>query len=141
MIANKTYLMYKDPASEGSAEFEKLCDIKDFPALGGKPELVEVTTLSDLMKKYEPGIADSEGMEFKVNYDLTLYKKIKGYADQNIDYAIYFGATSENVPDGHNGKFGFTAKCSIYVDGADNVNAPVEMVLTLTPSSEIDVIE
>lgn len=48
-----TYLMYK---ASGSSEFTKLVDIKNFPDLGGEPERVDVTTLSDRVRKYAMGV-------------------------------------------------------------------------------------
>jgi len=42
----KTFLMH-----EQSGTYEKLIDIKEFPDLGGAPEMIDVTTLSDKMMK------------------------------------------------------------------------------------------
>ena len=54
-MAISTYgisLMYKETGST----YTKLIDIKDFPDLGGAPEMLETTTLSDSMQTYIPGI-------------------------------------------------------------------------------------
>lgn len=50
----KTYLMYK--ATTAATEYTKLLDIKSFPDLGGEPERIDVTTLSDKIRKYTPGV-------------------------------------------------------------------------------------
>lgn len=42
----QTYLMHGT-----SGSYTKLCDIKEFPDLGGEPEQVEITTLSDSMRR------------------------------------------------------------------------------------------
>ena len=47
----KTFLMQKK-----NTAYEKLVDIKSFPDLGGAPELLETTTLSDSMQTYIEGI-------------------------------------------------------------------------------------
>ena len=43
----KIFLMKKATAGE---TYEKVIDIKDFPDLGGAPEMLETTTLSDKMQ-------------------------------------------------------------------------------------------
>ncbi len=47
----KSFLMHKV-----SDKWEKLVDIKSFPDLGGSPELIETTTLSDPMTTNIMGI-------------------------------------------------------------------------------------
>jgi len=65
-----TYLMYK---ASGSSEFTKLVDIKNFPDLGGEPERVDVTTLSDRVRKYAMGVQDLASFTFGANY-IAVYK-------------------------------------------------------------------
>ena len=43
----KVFLMKKKTTPEET--YEKLVDIKEFPDLGGEPEMLETTTLSDNM--------------------------------------------------------------------------------------------
>ena len=47
----KVFLMKKSTST-----YEKLVDIKEFPDLGGEPEMLETTTLSDNMQTYIAGI-------------------------------------------------------------------------------------
>lgn len=47
----KVFLMHK-AGSEGT--YTKLIDIKEFPDLGGEPEMLETTTLSDNMRPILP---------------------------------------------------------------------------------------
>ena len=49
----------------------KLLDIKSFPDLGGAPEQIETTTLSDAAKTYIQGIQDQQALEFTANYTKT----------------------------------------------------------------------
>ena len=131
----KTFLMH-----DNSGTYEKLIDIKEFPDLGGEPEMIDVTTLSDKISKYVPGIQSNEGLSFTCNYtkaDYTAVKALEGKANEK--YAVWFGGTEsggEVTPDGSNGKFAFDGELSVFVNGA-GTNAPVEMTITIAPSSEI----
>ena len=64
-----TFLMHKKETA-----WEKLLDITEFPDLGGDPELLETTTLSDKMQTYVNGVQSNDGMTFNANYDHTEYK-------------------------------------------------------------------
>ena len=68
----KIFLMQKT-----STDWEKVVDIKEFPDLGGSPEMLETTTLSDRMQTYIPGIQSLDALEFTTNYTLDDYKKLK----------------------------------------------------------------
>ena len=131
----KTFLMH-----DNSGSFEKLIDIKEFPDLGGAPEMIDVTTLSDKISKFVPGVQSNDGLSFTANYtkaDFTAVKALEG--KPNEKYAVWFGGTEsggEVTPDGSNGKFAFDGELSVFVNGA-GTNAPVEMTITIAPSSEI----
>lgn len=129
-----TFLMHKN-----SSSWEKLLDIKEFPDLGGEPELLETTTLSDNMQTYVNGVQSSDGLEFTANYDLTTYKALKALENKNEEYAVWFGGTetaNAPTPTGDLGKFGFTGALSVYVAGA-GVNEVREMTITIAPSTPI----
>lgn len=131
----KVYLMKK-----GDLEaFEKLVDIKEFPDLGGEPEMLETTTLSDNMQTYISGIQSMEGLTFTANYDLEAYKTLKELEGKTNTYAVWFGATgdgAEATPDGSNGKFKFDGQLSVYPVGG-GVNEVVDMTITIAPSTPI----
>ena len=132
----KTYLM-----QEGSSpdQWTKVVDIKDFPALGGEPEMLETTTLSDNMQTYIPGIQSLEALTFTCNYDVDDFETLKALEGQDKHYAVWFGATGEGTaatPDGSRGKFDFNGQLSVYVD-AGEVNAVVNMIVTIAPSTPI----
>lgn len=131
-----TYLMKK-----GSGEtYSKLVDIKDYPDLGGSPEMLETTTLSDKMQTFILGIQKSDSLEFTCNYDKTTYTTLKDLEGDELDLAIYFGGTESSgvvTPTGANGKFKFKGSLSVHLTGK-GVNEVREMVLTIAASTVID---
>ena len=76
-----TFLMHKKETA-----WEKLLDITEFPDLGGDPELLETTTLSDKMQTYVNGVQSNDGMTFNANYDHTEYKALKALEGKNEEY-------------------------------------------------------
>lgn len=131
-----TYLMKKGPGET----YSKLVDIKDYPDLGGSPEMLETTTLSDKMQTFILGIQKSDSLEFTCNYDKTTYTTLKGLEGDELDLAIYFGGTESSgvvTPTGANGKFKFKGSLSVHLTGK-GVNEVREMVLTIAASTVID---
>jgi len=101
----KIFLMKKSTTA-----YEKLIDIKEFPDLGGAPEMLETTTLSDNMQTYIPGIQSLDALEFNTNYTLEEYKKLKALEGTDTEYAVWFGGTESGdtvTPTGSDGKFKF----------------------------------
>ena len=133
-MAISTYgisLMYKE--GTGST-YTKLIDIKDFPDLGGAPEMLETTTLSDNMQTYIPGIQTLDALEFTANYTLTDYKKIKAMEGKDTAFAVWFGA------EGADGKFNFNGQISAFPVGG-GVNEVVGMTISIAPSTPITMAE
>lgn len=131
-----TFLMKKDT---GDTAYSKLTDIKDFPNLGGEPEMIETTTLSDNMQTYIAGIQSLDAMSFTQNYTLDEYKSIKQYEGRTVSYSVWFGGTGDGAsvtPTGSNGKFNFDGQLSVYVLGAA-VNEVVNAQITIAPSTPI----
>lgn len=132
----KVFLMHK--ASSGDT-YTKLIDIKEFPDLGGEPEMLETTTLSDNMQTYIAGIQSMDGLSFSANYDMTEYQNLKALEGKKESYAVWFGGTESSgtvTPDGSNGKFAFDGELSVYPVGG-GVNEVVGMNITIAPSSPI----
>jgi hypothetical protein len=130
----KTFLMKKN-----ATVYEKVIDIKDFPDLGGSPETLETTTLTNKMQTSIPGIQKMDALEFTCNYTLNDYKTLKALEGTETDYAVWFGGTEASgtvTPDGTNGKYAFKGYLSVYPVGG-GVNEVVEMKVTITPSTEI----
>lgn len=132
----KIFLMMKN-----SSTYEKLIDIKDFPDLGGSPEMLETTTLSDKMQTYIPGIQSLDALEFTANYTKEDFTKLKALEGQEKEFAVWFGGTEEaNVltPTGTDGKFQFKGQLSAFPVGG-GVNEVVDMKITIAPSTPITV--
>ena len=129
-MAISTYgisLMYKASASD---TYTKLIDIKDFPDLGGAPEMLETTTLSDAMQTYIEGIQSADALEFTANYtkeDYTTCNALKGI---KTPFAVFFG------DEGENGKFEFEGYLSARVNGG-GVNEVVGMTVSIAPATAI----
>lgn len=132
----KSFLMYK-PSS--SSDYKKLVDIKSYPDLGGAPELLETTTLSDNMRTNILGIQANENMDFTCNYTKEDYSKIQALEGTEQDLAVWFGGTESGgvvTPTGSEGKFSFKGNVSVYANGAE-VNAVRDMTVTAAASTPI----
>lgn len=134
----KIFLMQKNTSA-----WEKVVDIKEFPDLGGTPEMLETTTLSDKMQTYIPGIQSIDALEFTSNYTLADYKKLKALEGQDKEYAVWFGGTEAGdtvTPTGSDGKFKFNGQLSVFPVGG-GVNEVVDMTITIAPSTPISMDE
>lgn len=135
----KVFLM-KGTESSGTTTWAKLVDIKEFPDLGGEPEMLETTTLSDKMQTYIAGIQSLDGLNFTTNYNLTDFQTLKALEGQKNKYAVWFGGTESGgvvTPDGSNGKFSFEGELSVYPVGG-GVNEVVDMNISIAPSTVIE---
>jgi hypothetical protein len=106
-----------------------LCDVKDFSDLGGAPELLEITTLSDSSRTYIQGIKDQQALEFTANYDPDAYEAINALTTTTT-FTLEFGT------DGADSVFTWSGTASAYVLGA-GVNEVVEMRIVIIPSTPI----
>lgn len=134
----KIFLMQKV-----SDAYQKLIDIKDFPDLGGAPEMLETTTLSDKMQTYIPGIQSLDALEFTANYTKDDFMKLKDLEGVEHDYAVWFGGIEEAgvlTPTGTDGKFEFKGQLSAFPVGG-GVNEVVDMTVTIAPSTPINMAE
>ena len=132
----KIFLMHKV-----SSAYEKLIDIKDFPDLGGAPEMLETTTLSDNMQTYIPGIQSLDALEFNANYTKSDFDTLKAMEGTEKDFAVWFGGTESGgvlTPTGTDGKFEFKGQLSVFPTGG-GVNEVVGMTITIAPSTPITV--
>ena len=133
----KTFLMHKGASASA---YQKLVDITEFPDLGGEPEFLDTTTLSDKMRTFILGIQNNEGMVFSANYDKSDYTALKALEGQEEDYAVWFGGTEAQdgtvTPSGTDGKFSFKGQLSVRVTGAA-VNEVRGMSISIAPSTTI----
>lgn len=127
--------------ADNTDTWSKLVDIKDFPDLGGAPEMLETTTLSNGAQTYIPGIQSQEALEFTANYAKTDFDALKKLEDQELDLAVWFGGTEAAgvvTPTGSDGKFEFSGRLSVFVTGG-GVNEVVGMTISIAPSTVITV--
>ena len=130
----KTFLMTKKDQA-----YEKLVDIKDFPDLGGSPEMLETTTLSDFMQTYVEGIQAQDALEYTINYDLETYQKLLAMKGIETEFSVWFGGTEANgvvTPTGDEGKFNFKGYLSARIVGK-GVNEVREAIISIAPSTPI----
>ena len=130
----KSFLMHKKTST-----WEKLIDIKSFPDLGGAPELLETTTLSDAMTTNIMGIQSLDALEFECNYTLEDYTKLKAMEGTETEFAVWLGGSVEGgsvVPSGSDGKFEFKGQLAVYVNGG-GVNEVVNMTVSIAASTPI----
>lgn len=107
----------------------KKVDIKSFPDLGGAPEMLETTTLSDSMQTYILGIQSADAMEFEYNYDKTVYEQVEADANVRMFYSLEFGVN------GSEGKFTWEGMHSTHIVGG-GVNEVVGGVITVAPATK-----
>lgn len=137
-MAISTYKIFLMKKGTGDT-YEKFLDIKSFPDLGGAPETLETTTLSDSMQTYISGIQSLDALEFEANYTLEDYQKCKAEEGKTSSYAVWFGGTSTGgtvTPTGEHGKFEFDGQLSAFPTGG-GVNEVVGMTVTIAPSTPI----
>ncbi len=114
---------------EAAASVTKTVDIKDYPDLGGAPETLETTTLSDPMHTFINGIQSSGAMPFTINYLSATLEDILADKDTPLFYELTFGE------DGAQGTFAWGGQHDAYVKGA-GINEVPEIIMTVTPSSK-----
>jgi len=130
----KVFLMMKEAST-----YEKLIDIKDFPDLGGAPEMLETTTLSDAMQTFIEGIQSNDALEFTANYTKSDFETLAALKGQEKEFSVWFGGTEANgvaTPTGSDGKFNFKGYLSAHPVGG-GVNEVVDMAVTIAPSTVI----
>jgi hypothetical protein len=117
-----------------SGSLTKKIDIKDFPDLGGAPEMLETTTLSDAAQTFILGIQSLSSMEFTANYTKADFEAVLADAGKELNYSLEFG------DEGDEGIFEWQGEHSVYVVGA-GVNAVTEMKIVIAPSTKPELSE
>lgn len=132
----KVFLMKKGTTGD---TYEKLIDIKEFPDLGGAPEMLETTTCSDPAQTYIKGIQSQDALEFTANYAKEDYDKLSKLSGIETDYSVWFGGTEtagKATPTGSDGKYDFKGDLSVYITGG-GTNEVVSMTVSIAPSTVI----
>ena len=132
-MAISSYNVVLKTSDTAAGTYTKLVDIKDFPDLGSAPDTIEVTTLSDKMKRYVQGLQDTGSFEFTYNYTKDDFTKVVAL-DDNATH--YFELDFGNDGAGGEGSFYFAGQVSTYVSGA-GTGAVVEAKIIVTCDSEV----
>ena len=130
----KSFLMVKKTST-----YEKLIDIVSYPDLGGAPEMLEATSLSDPMTVNILGIQSLDALDFEANYDLEKYTELKAMEGKDQEFAVWLGGTESNgtvTPTGSDGKFEFGGQLAVYVNGG-GVNEVRKMTVSIAASTAI----
>lgn len=128
-----TYLMYK---ATSSGSYAKLCDIKEFPDLGGDPDMLETTSMSDATKTYILGLQDMDVLKFTANYTAATFTTLSGVTGSH-KFAVYFGENGSGTPDGHDGIFEWEGDMTCYVTGK-GTNEVREIAIAISASTPIE---
>ena len=128
--ANNTKILYKP---ETATEFKELEHLMEVPELGSAPEKIDVTTLSDGVKRYIHGIKDMGDLAFKFLYDNTsidsnykLLKELEESGDEAEFKITYPDDTSHS----------FRALVWLKMD-AGTVNGALTFTCNMTMQSDI----
>lgn len=125
MAENTIGTVLKCGAAEAS--LTKMCPIKDYPDLGGAPEMLDTTTMDDTMETSIPGVQSAGAMEFTANYTDTDYDAVSATAGKEQFYSLEFASGT---------KFTWKGQHSVYLPGA-GVNAVKEMKIVIARSTVI----
>ena len=128
LLTKDITLSYKKNSS-----YEVLDGLQEVPSLGGTPDKVEVTTLSDGSRRYIKGIKDYGDLTFKFLYqndtETSNFRVLRGLEESGkiVEWKV-------NFPDGTG--FEFSGECTVAPsDGA--VNAAITFNLTISLNSDI----
>ena len=132
LLTKDIKLSYK---KDSSSSYEVLDGLQEVPSLGGTPDKVEVTTLSDASRRYIKGIKDYGDLTFKFLYqndtETSNFRILRGLEESGkiVEWKVDF-------PDGTG--FEFSGECTVAPsDGA--ANAAITFNLTISLNSDIAV--
>lgn len=124
----------------GTLTWAKVVDIKDYADLGGSPEALDATTLTNWARVYIEGIEETQSnLTFTCNYTLADYQSVKALEGSEKHWAVWFGGTKAGTtvtPTGSAGKFQFDGYLHVHIVGK-GVNEVQEMQIDIIPTTEI----
>lgn len=130
--ANKTKLSYKTASGNIFTEIQYLMEV---PELGGEPEKIDVTVLSDTVKKYIPGIKDLGDLVFKFLYDnskpTSNYRVLKAFDEAGTSTVFKL-----EYPDGTSHQFSAIPSVKL---NAGELNGALTFSATMVLQSDITV--
>jgi len=126
-----TFLMH---STDGTA-YTKLVDIKDYPDLGGDPDTVDISTLTDWVQRNLLGRQSLDNLSFLANYTPDDYQKCVALQGAVGKFALWFDS-AEGAPAGSLGKFQWDGQITTKINGGSGVAAR-EMTITIAVSTKI----
>lgn len=139
--ASATVHTYLGISTDSGTTFKKLIDIKDFPSMGGAPEQIETTTLSNESSTFVNGVQSMDALEFLCNYTLVDYKRVKAFQDGQVyKFCIVFGksvGTGGSSVYGELGAFTWEGQLSAWLEGG-GVNGVREMRISISATTEVE---
>ena len=111
-----------------AASLTKVIDIKSFGDLGGTPNMLETTTMTDSAQTFISGILQNGEIPFTCNFNQTTYAAVKADAGKQLNYELALG------DGGDAGVFEWTGEHRIRFLGKD-VDNVLEAEVTVAPSS------
>lgn len=138
MAATNTFMSFLMHSTDGTT-YTKLADIISYPDLGGSPETIDVTTLSDRMMTNILGLQSADSMEFPILYEKGTFTTIKKLENKTEHYSVWLGGDDDGTtvtPTGDLGKFSFDGMLNIRVTGA-GANEARKATITLAASTPI----
>ena len=143
-----TYLVVKGTYATNAwtlngSTYSKVCDIKSFPDLGGKPEKLPSTTLSNGMGTGVNGIEDVGELNFTANYTLDDYKKLDALEGKEATFGVWFaheGMTEISPENAVDGRFEWNGVLHCFVTGK-GVNEVKEISIIISNQTEIKLVE
>lgn len=142
-----TYLKVKSTSDSG-ATYKVVCPIQDFPDLGGEPEMLQTTTLSDKAHTYIEGIQSSEALTFTTNLyfgadtvegSFLYIKKQYDSTSTSFDFCLDFVQDPEADPPVSAKtvlRASWTGQLAIWINGG-GVDEVVSCTISITPSTVI----
>ena len=119
--------------------WNQVVPITTYPDLGGDPELIDITTLQDKVRRNVNGVEDLGSFAFGALYTPENYQRLKDLEGEEKEYALWFGGTGEGdsyVPTGSDGIFSFSGELKAHVAG-NGVNEARNISFSIAVDSEI----
>jgi hypothetical protein len=128
-------------------ELVKVADIKDFPALGGAPETIETTTLSDNASTFVTGVQSVDAFEFTANYTAASFSRLKSMQAKNdlVRFYLVFGKKEEGsgetktIKYGEYGIFYWNGTISCWLDSG-SVNGVRQIKMSISSATTVEII-
>lgn len=117
-----------------SDTFNVIAPIVDYGDIGGDPETIDSTTLSDSTATNENGVQQQSAIPFTLQYDPAVYYKLKKMQDGGLKYQFALLKKQSGS------LFYWYGTVSIKINGG-GVNEIAQMTLTTSTSSVVEIAE